>query len=162
MRSSQSKIRDLRGIKEDLSKWKQNGQKIVFTNGCFDLVHLGHLDYLEKARLLGDRLIVGLNSDQSVTRIKGENRPIQDELSRSRLLASLEYVDGVVIFEEDTPESVIKELLPDILVKGNDYEISNIVGADIVMENGGTVKTIKLVEGYSTSKIVRKIKKTDI
>ena len=142
-----------------INDWKTEGKKIVFTNGCFDILHAGHVDYLEKARLKGDRLVVGLNTDDSVRRIKGEMRPIVDESSRSRVLAALEFVDAVVMFDEDTPFELIKELLPDILVKGKDYDISNIVGADIVMENGGKVETIELTEGLSTTNVISKIKK---
>ncbi len=137
---------------------KKEEYQLVFTNGCFDLIHLGHLDYLEKARGMGDQLLVGLNSDRSITTIKGKSRPIVDQDSRSRLLASLEFVDRLVVFDEETPEQLIRKLQPDILVKGNDYDISNIVGADIVIENGGSVKTISLVEGYSTTGLIDKIK----
>ena len=138
--------------------WKQKGQKIVFTNGCFDILHLGHIDYLEKSRNLGDRLVVGLNTDDSVSRIKGESRPIVKEESRARVMAALEFVDAVVFFNEDTPYDLINNIKPDILVKGSDYLTENIVGADIVMENGGKVETIDLVDGFSTSGIIEKIK----
>jgi rfaE bifunctional protein nucleotidyltransferase chain/domain len=142
-----------------VQRWKSNGEKIVFTNGCFDILHLGHIDYLEKASILGDKLIVGVNSDASIKRIKGDNRPVVNEQSRLRTIASLEFVDGVVSFDEDTPQQLIEEIIPDILVKGKDYEISNIVGSDIVLENGGKVETIELVDGYSTTAIIEKIKK---
>lgn len=140
--------------------WRQAGKRIVFTNGCFDLLHLGHVDYLEKARHLGDVLVVGLNTDDSVSRFKGPNRPIQDQQSRARVLAALEFVDLVVLFNEDTPLNLISSLLPDILVKGNDYLAENIVGADVVKLHGGSVNTIALVPGYSTTHIVEKIKTT--
>lgn len=140
-----------------LAQWRQHHHKIVFTNGCFDLLHLGHVDYLEKARQLGDKLIVGLNTDASVSRLKGPSRPLQDELSRSRIMASLLFVDAVVLFDEDTPYELIREVAPDILVKGDDYTIENIVGHDLVLQRGGEVKTISLVKGYSTSGIVQKI-----
>lgn len=133
-------------------------KKIVFTNGCFDLVHLGHIDYLEKSKALGDILVVGLNSDKSINRIKGEHRPIIDEVSRARLLAALQFVDYVVLFDEDTPIELIKSIKPDILAKGNDYDISNIVGAEIVLSNGGKVETIDLVPGFSTSRLIEIIK----
>lgn len=133
-------------------------KKIVFTNGCFDLVHLGHIDYLEKSKALGDILVVGLNSDKSINIIKGEHRPIIDEVSRARLLAALQFVDYVVLFDEDTPIELIKSIKPDILAKGNDYDISNIVGAEIVLSNGGKVETIDLVPGYSTSRLIEIIK----
>lgn len=140
-------------------KWKHEKNKVVFTNGCFDILHLGHIDYLEKARNIGDKLIVAVNTDDSVKRLKGSNRPINDENTRSRILAALDFVDAVVLFDEDTPKEVIQTLVPDILVKGSDYEISNIIGADIVMENGGTVETIDLVDGFSTTALIEKIKK---
>lgn len=140
--------------------WRQAGRTVVFTNGCFDLLHLGHVDYLEQARHLGDILIVGLNTDESVGRFKGPDRPIQDEQSRARILAALHFVDLVVLFNEDTPLDLISSVLPDILVKGNDYLAENIVGADVVKQHGGSVKTIPLVPGYSTTKIVEKIKRT--
>jgi D-glycero-beta-D-manno-heptose 1-phosphate adenylyltransferase len=130
----------------------------VFTNGCFDIIHLGHIDYLSKAADLGNVLIVGLNSDLSVRKIKGENRPISDIHSRSAVLASLSFVDAVVIFDEETPLNLIKFIRPDILVKGKDYSLENIIGADVVIANGGKVETIDLVPGYSTSLIENKIK----
>ena len=141
-----------------VADWKQKGQKIVFTNGCFDILHLGHVDYMEKARNLGDRLIVGLNTDDSVSRIKGPARPIVAEESRARVMAALAFVDVVVFFNDDTPLQLIGNILPDVLVKGSDYLTENIVGADIVMTNGGKVETIDLVDGYSTSGIIDKIK----
>ncbi|HNZ44247.1 MAG TPA: D-glycero-beta-D-manno-heptose 1-phosphate adenylyltransferase [Bacteroidales bacterium] len=133
--------------------------KTVFTNGCFDIVHLGHIDYLSKAADLGDILIVGLNSDMSVKKIKGPDRPIIDISSRSALLASLSFVDAVVIFDEETPLDLIRFILPDILVKGNDYTVDTIVGAREVINNGGEVVTIDLVKGYSTTLIEKKIVK---
>lgn len=133
--------------------------KIVFTNGCFDIMHLGHLDYLSKSADLGDKLIVGLNSDSSIRKIKGEERPISDIISRSTMLASLSFVDAVIIFEEETPEKLINFITPDILVKGNDYKTSEIIGAEYVLSKGGEVKTIDLVKGYSTSFTIEKIKK---
>jgi D-glycero-beta-D-manno-heptose 1-phosphate adenylyltransferase len=143
-----------------LQEWRKNG-KIVFTNGCFDILHLGHVDYLEKARALGDKLIVGLNTDSSVKKIKGPNRPVNDDYSRARIMASLEFVDAVILFEEDTPFDLISYLKPDILVKGDDYTIEKIIGSDIVLKNGGSVKTVPLVKGYSTSNIISKIKNTN-
>lgn len=143
-----------------VNEWKRTGKKVVFTNGCFDILHLGHVDYLEKARNLGDVLVVALNTDASVSRIKGPSRPIVDQHSRSRVMASLQFVDLVCFFDEETPLELISTLLPSVLVKGNDYLAENIVGADIVKSNGGEVKTIALVEGYSTTKIVNKIKST--
>jgi len=140
--------------------WQKAGQKVVFTNGCFDLVHLGHVDYLEKARNLGDRLVLGLNSDSSVGRFKGPERPLQDQNSRARVLAAMVFVDLVVFFDEDTPLNLISQLVPNILVKGSDYLAENIVGADVVKKHGGEVKTIDFVPGYSTTRIVEKIKRT--
>ena len=156
---TKNKILNLDDAKKQLSDWKDGGLEVVFTNGCFDILHLGHIDYLEQARDLGDKLVVGLNVDDSVTRLKGQGRPINSENARARILAALSFVDMVVMFSEDTPLELISELLPDILVKGKDYDISNIVGADIVIEHGGKVLTIDLVDGYSTTNIVQKIKK---
>src|SRR5699024_2363431 len=151
---SKDKILDSQQLKQKVAEWKRAHQTIVFTNGCFDIVHLGHIDYLEKARNLGDKLIVGLNTDASVHRLKGLTRPVVNEYARARMIASLSFVDAVTYFDEDTPYELIKHVVPDILVKGDDYTISNIIGADIVMNNGGKVSTIALVEGYSTTKII--------
>jgi rfaE bifunctional protein nucleotidyltransferase chain/domain len=156
---TKNKILDQNEAKNTISAWKDSGLEVVFTNGCFDILHLGHIDYLEHSSALGDKLVVGLNSDPSVTRLKGEGRPINPEYARARILAALSFVDLVVIFGEDTPLELIRNFLPDILVKGKDYEISNIVGADIVIEHGGKVLTIDLVDGYSTTNIVQKIKR---
>lgn len=129
-------------------------KRIVFTNGCFDILHLGHVEYLAKAKDMGDLLIVGLNTDDSVKRLKGPSRPINPENARAHVLAALQFVDYVVLFNEDTPYQLIKAISPDVLVKGGDYIINEIVGADLVSENGGEVKVIPLTEGFSTSKIV--------
>ena len=160
MEKSESKIKSLADARKTVAAWKAKGEKVVFTNGCFDLLHLGHVDYLEKARFLGDRLVLGLNTDDSVSRFKGPERPIQDEHSRARILASLQFIDLVVFFNDDTPLALITALSPDVLVKGSDYLAENIVGADVVKKNGGVVKTIDFVPGYSTSRIVEKIRKT--
>ena len=152
------KIKTLAEAIQQTDAWRNDNQKIVFTNGCFDIVHLGHVDYLEKARNLGHKLVLGLNTDASVGRIKGPVRPVVNEYARARLMASLAFVDAVVLFDEPTPESLISAIRPDILVKGDDYLPQNIVGADFVINNGGSVQTIPLVEGYSTSKIIEKIK----
>lgn len=133
-------------------------QKLVFTNGCFDILHLGHVTYLAQARQLGDALVVGLNSDASVRRLKGPSRPVNDQNARAQLLAALECVDYVVVFEEDTPFNVITQVVPDVLVKGGDYSIDNIVGADFVMQNGGNVLTIPFVDGFSTTSIIENLK----
>lgn len=155
-----NKIKDWTNAKHLVQEWHQKGERVVFTNGCFDILHLGHVDYLEKARSLGDRLVIGLNTDSSVSRFKGPDRPIQDQHSRARILASLQFVDLVVFFDDDTPLALISELLPDILVKGSDYMAESIVGAEVVQKNGGVVKTIDFVSGYSTTRIIEKIKKT--
>ena len=141
-----------------LNIWQFQGKKIVFTNGCFDILHLGHIDYLSKAKDLGDVLIIGLNTDLSVSKIKGNNRPIQDENSRAMILASLGFVDAVVFFGEDTPYNLIKITQPNILVKGADYKAENIVGYDIVKNKGGEIITIEFLEGYSTTGIEKKIR----
>lgn len=157
MFNSAEKISDLAGAVKKLSSLQAEGKKIVFTNGCFDLIHLGHVDYLEKARNLGDFLVVGVNTDASVSAIKGPFRPVSSEISRTRVLASMAFVDMVILFSEDTPLNLIEAIRPDILTKGDDYSIENIVGADFVMGRGGIVKTIPLVEGYSTSNFVKRI-----
>ena len=152
-----AKIGDPEVTKAKVDFWKSEGDKVVFTNGVFDLLHIGHITYMAKAADLGDRLVVGLNADSSVKRIKGESRPINDQANRAALLAALFFVDAVVIFEEDTPIKLISTLLPDILVKGSDYTINTIVGAKEVIANGGEVKTINLVEGYSSTSIIKRI-----
>ncbi|MCC8426672.1 D-glycero-beta-D-manno-heptose 1-phosphate adenylyltransferase [Mucilaginibacter sp. UR6-11] len=152
------KINDLETLKSKVVFWQKEGEKVVFTNGVFDLLHIGHLTYMAKAANLGDKLIVGLNADSSVKRLKGEGRPVNDQANRAALLAAMFFVDGIVIFEEDTPLNIITTLLPDILVKGADYTIDNIVGAKQVIANGGEVKTIDLVEGYSSTSIIQRIK----
>ncbi len=154
------KIKSLSEATVQVKAWKNAGQKVVFTNGCFDLLHLGHVDYLENAKNLGDKLVVGLNTDNSVSRFKGPERPLQDQNSRARVMAALQFVDLVIFFDEDTPLHLISELVPNVLVKGSDYLAENIVGADVVKKNGGVVKTIDFVPGYSTTRIVEKIKRT--
>lgn len=154
----QSKIVfDYQELANSLAYWKFKDYKVVFTNGCFDILHRGHVEYLAKAASLGDVLVVGLNTDSSVTRLKGASRPIQDESSRAFILASLGFVGKVVLFEEDTPFELIKFIQPDILVKGSDYKAEDIVGYDVVKNKGGEIVTIDLVEGYSTTAIVRKL-----
>lgn len=155
--ATSDKILNLESLKELLKVWKQEG-KVVFTNGCFDILHLGHVDYLEKASGMGRRLVVGLNTDSSVKRLKGSERPVNNEYARARVLAALQFVDAVVLFGEDTPARLIETICPDVLVKGDDYAIENIVGAKFVMENGGSVETIPLVEGLSTTNLLSKIK----
>jgi D-beta-D-heptose 1-phosphate adenylyltransferase (EC 2.7.7.-) len=141
-----------------IQKEREKGKKIVFTNGCFDIIHAGHVDYLEKAKSLGDFLVVGLNSDESVKRLKGPTRPVNPVEQRKKVLQALKPVDLVIVFEEDTPERLIKEIKPDVLVKGGDWKIENIVGADFVMSYGGKVYTIDFVYDTSTTKIIDKVK----
>jgi len=145
--SGQSLLRDLRS----------QGQSIVFTNGCFDILHLGHITYLEQAKAKGDVLIVGLNSDASVKRLKGNKRPIKDEVSRASILVALSSVDLVILFEEDTPLVLIQAIEPDVLVKGGDYKKEDIVGADIVESNGGKVEIIPFLEGHSSTDLINKL-----
>jgi cytidyltransferase-like protein len=143
---------------KELKAWREKNKKIVFTNGCFDIIHPGHIDYLSQARDLGDILVLGLNTDQSVRRLnKGSNRPINDERTRAYVLAGLASVDLIVFFDEETPYNLIKLLQPNVLVKGNDYEVEKIIGFDILKENGGDVITIPFLEGYSTSSLIKKI-----
>jgi rfaE bifunctional protein nucleotidyltransferase chain/domain len=142
-----------------IQKEREKGKKIVFTNGCFDIIHAGHVDYLEKAKSLGDFLVVGLNSDESVKRLKGPTRPVNPVEQRKKVLQALKPVDLVIVFEEDTPERLIKEIKPDVLVKGGDWKIESIVGADFVMSYGGKVYTIDFVYDTSTTKIIEKVKK---
>ena len=156
LRKSVSKIKSLKKLKSTISRLKRNGKKIVFTNGCFDIIHTGHVSLFEKAKSLGDVLVIGVNSDASVKRLKGNKRPIVKESARAKVLASMEPVDFVSVFTEDTPYKMIEELKPNILVKGSDYKLRDIVGAALV----GKVYKFKLVKGYSTSYIIERIKKT--
>jgi rfaE bifunctional protein nucleotidyltransferase chain/domain len=151
------KIFKLYSLKEQIKVWKKQGYKIVFTNGVFDILHVGHISYLAKASELGNKLILGVNANDSVKRLKGPTRPVNDQGCRAMILASLFFVDAVVIFEEDTPLDLIVNLKPDILVKGADYSIDKIVGAKEVISNGGSVKTIYFVDGFSSSFIIKKI-----
>lgn len=153
----QQKIQDFSRIVETVARWRAQGERVVFTNGCFDLLHYGHLHYLAQARDLGERLVIGLNSAASVRRLKGPHRPINDELTRTHLLAALEVVDAVVVFEEDTPLHLIEAVQPDFLVKGGDWRPEQIVGAAFVMESGGQVRSLPFVAGYSTTNIETKI-----
>ncbi len=154
----ESKIQDWSQIQQTAAQWKSEGQKIVFTNGCFDILHYGHIYYLAEARDLGDKLIIGLNSADSVRRLKGPHRPINDEETRQHLLAALGFVDAVVVFEKDTPYELIQIIVPDILVKGGDWQAQDIVGSDIVLTNGGEVKSLPYIQGYSTTNIEEKIR----
>jgi len=158
----QNKIISRENLSEIVQLLDSQNKKIVFSNGCFDLVHLGHVEYLAKAADLADIFILGLNTDASVKRLKGDTRPLQDEHARAVLMAGFSFIDYVVLFDEDTPLELIKCVQPDILVKGNDYKAEDVVGFDVVTKKGGTVQTIELTEGYSTSSIVEKIKKAQI
>ena len=151
-----NKLLSLEELLLKLPTWKREG-KIVFTNGCFDILHLGHLDYLDKASELGHKLIVGLNTDASVKRLKGASRPVNNEQARAMVLASLAIVDAVVLFKEDTPYELIQRIVPNVLVKGSDYSVEEIVGHEIILENGGSVIPIDLLEGYSTTSIIEKM-----
>lgn len=141
-----------------VENWKKQGHTIVFTNGCFDIIHVGHVLYLEQARQLGHKLVVGINSDASVSRLKGPSRPIKDIFDRSHVLAALESVDLVVVFEEDTPYHLIEGIIPHILVKGGDWKPEDIVGSDIVLREGGQVRNLTFIDGYSTTLIENRIK----
>ena len=154
----QSKILTYDELANQLKSWRSSGKKIVFTNGCFDILHRGHIEYLAKTADMGDILIIGLNTDNSVKQLKGESRPVNDQHARAMLLAALSFVDAVTLFDEDTPYNLIKTVMPDMLVKGGDYKIENIVGHDIVEANGGKVVTIPLTEGYSTTKTIGKLR----
>jgi rfaE bifunctional protein nucleotidyltransferase chain/domain len=155
----ENKIQDIITIQRSANIWRSLGKKIVFTNGCFDILHRGHLDLIAKAADLGNVLVVGLNTDASVKRLKGIDRPVNHENDRAFQVASLLCVDAVCLFEEDTPEQLIKAVNPDVLVKGGDYTINNIVGAEHVTSYGGRVEIIPFVEGYSTSLLIESIKK---
>ena len=156
---SKNKLKTLKKLKNIRANLKRRGLRVVFTNGCFDILHLGHIKYLQKARSLGNTLIVGLNSDASVRKIKGKGRPIFSQQTRAAVLASCEYVDYVVGFSEHTPLGLIKALKPDVLVKGADWQKDKIVGRDFVASYGGKVTSVNFIKGYSTSSIIAKIKK---
>ncbi len=152
------RILDDATLDHQLAIWRFKSKSIVFTNGCFDLLHLGHIDYLSKAKDKGDILIIGINTDDSVRRLnKGSSRPITDEKARATIMAALGFVDAIVLFDEDTPYELIKKVQPDVLVKGEDYKVEDIVGYDIVSAKGGRVETIAFLEGYSTTAIERRI-----
>ena len=145
---------------DKVRRWKESGEKIVFTNGCFDILHAGHIHLLTEAKNLGDRLFIGLNSDQSVQNLKGSDRPFNPEDARASVLESLSMVDEVTIFQEDTPHELVKEIIPHVLVKGGDYSIENVVGADTVRASGGEVVLIPILKGYSTSDLITRIRKS--
>ncbi|MBN2831540.1 MAG: D-glycero-beta-D-manno-heptose 1-phosphate adenylyltransferase [Candidatus Omnitrophica bacterium] len=159
-RSIKNKTKSFKAILNIIAGLKKQGKRVVFTNGCFDLLHYGHVKYLEDAKRKGDILIVGVNSDSSVRIIKGNNRPITKEGNRLRVIAALESVDFALIFKEDTPLNIIKKIRPDILIKGADWDKSQIVGGRFVRESGGKVLTVNLIKGLSTTNLINKIAKT--
>ncbi len=153
-----AKIQHWAQARSTVAAWQEAGLRVVFTNGCFDILHYGHIHYLAAARDLGDRLVIGLNAAASVRRLKGPNRPINDEMTRQYLLAALAFVDAVVVFKEDTPLTLIELLQPNVLVKGGDWQPSQIVGSEVVLARGGEVLSLPYIEGYSTTAIEAKIK----
>jgi rfaE bifunctional protein nucleotidyltransferase chain/domain len=154
----QNKIYTLDRLMDEINNWKKQNKKIVFTNGCFDLIHLGHVELLARSSDLGDKLIVAINSDESIIKIKGINRPIIEEESRAKQIAALDFVDAVILFNQDNPIEIISLVIPDIITKGGDYKISNVVGHEIVRENNSSVVIIPLTQGYSTTSILDRIK----
>ncbi len=152
---------DFESFKSKLQEWKDAGDSIVFTNGCFDIIHHGHVDSLLNSASFGTRLIVGLNSDESVRHLKGEGHPVLDVNARSKMMAAFIFVDAVIVFGEDTPANLISKILPDVLVKGKEYALEEIAGHDVVLENGGKVERLELVPGISTSEMIRRIKMLD-
>lgn len=159
MEDYRKKVKDLSSLKKEIEALKAQGERIVFTNGCFDLLHPGHVRYLYAARQMGDYLVVAVNTDRSVKIIKGAARPVQSQEERTELLAALSFVDAVVLFDEDNPLNVIRHLVPNVLVKGGDWTEDKIIGADVVKEAGGVVKSIPFVAGYSTTALIEKIEK---
>ena len=153
-----NKIFDLQLLMKNIEKWRGEKKKIVFTNGCFDLIHLGHIEVLARSSDFGDKLIIGVNSDLSIIKLKGKNRPIIEESSRIKQLSALEFVDAVVLFDEDTPLKLIETIKPDVITKGGDYTAKNIVGNEVVSQKNGEVIIIPLTRGYSTTSILNKIK----
>ena len=154
------KMVDIDALLMRLAHWRLKNQKIVFTNGCFDIIHRGHIEYLALTANEGDRLIIGLNTDNSVKLNKGPNRPLNDENSRALALSALSFVDAVVLFEDKTPEAIIEKIKPDVLAKGADYDKKSVVGANFVESYGGKVELIPLTEGYSTTTLINKINET--
>ncbi|HEY0262225.1 MAG TPA: D-glycero-beta-D-manno-heptose 1-phosphate adenylyltransferase [Chitinophagales bacterium] len=152
------KIVNLETLLSRIEHWRKVGEKVVFTNGCFDILHVGHISIFNHCASFGDRVIVGVNSDNSVKKLKGETRPINNENDRALVLASLQNVDAVIVFEEETPLNLITQILPDILVKGGDYKLHEIVGTKEVIANGGNVEIVPLVAGKSTTAISEKLK----
>lgn len=158
-RTYDAKVMSLEEAVRTVARWRLQGRTVVFTNGCFDILHAGHLDLLERASSLGDRLVLGVNADASVRRLKGEERPVNDERFRARMLASMSIVDAVVVFPEDTPQAVIEALRPDILVKGGDYRAEDVVGAGVVAAHGGRVEIVPLTDGHSTTGLIGRIRR---
>ena len=159
MEDYRKKVKDLTSVKKEIEALKAQGKRIVFTNGCFDLLHPGHTRYLFAARQLGDYLVVAVNTDRSVKAIKGKHRPVQSQDERTELLAALSFVDAVILFDEDNPLDVIQHFIPDVLVKGGDWTEDEIIGADVVKKAGGVVKSLPFVTGYSTTAMIEKIRK---
>ena len=153
-----NKIFDLQLLMKNIEKWRDEKKKIVFTNGCFDLIHLGHIEILARSSDFGDKLIIGVNSDLSIKKLKGENRPIIQQSSRVRQLSALEFVDAVILFDEETPIKLIETIKPDVITKGGDYTAKNVVGNEVVSQKNGEVVIIPLTQGYSTTSILNKIK----
>ncbi|MPM03988.1 Bifunctional protein HldE [bioreactor metagenome] len=153
-----NKIHSRESLVNAVNTWRSEGLSVVFTNGCFDIIHPGHAQYLSAAAALGDRLVIGVNTDDSIKRLKGNARPVIPEKERCLLLASFQFADAICLFDEDTPLQLITSIMPDVLVKGKDYNIDQIVGADVVLQNGGKVETIELVEGFSTTTLIEKIR----
>ena len=153
-----NKIFDLQILMKKIEKWRSENKKIVFTNGCFDLIHLGHIEILARSSDFGDKLIIGVNSDLSIKKLKGKNRPIIEESPRIRQLSALEFVDAVILFDEETPIKLIETIKPDVITKGGDYTAKNVVGNEVVSQKNGEVVIIPLTQGYSTTSILNKIK----
>ena len=153
-----TKIFHIEDLSQIIKEWRLDGNKIVFTNGCFDLIHLGHLEILARSADLGDRLIVGINSDKSIKRIKGKSRPIIKEDSRAKQLAAIEFIDAVILFNEDTPHNLISSINPDIITKGGDYKKNDVIGNELMNKKSGEVVIIPLTQGFSTTSILEKIK----
>ena len=153
-----SKILNINDLAKIINEWRLNGDKIVFTNGCFDLIHLGHLEILARSADLGDKLVVAINSDMSIKKIKGNLRPIIEEDSRAKQLAAIEFIDAVILFNEDTPHNLISSINPDIITKGGDYKKNDVIGKELMNKKAGEVVIIPLTQGYSTTSILEKIK----
>ena len=152
-----SKIKSAAALAKVIARMKKQGKRVVFTNGCFDILHVGHVEYLSRARKLGDALVIGMNSDKSVRRLKGSGRPVNNQKDRAKVLSALGFVDHVVIFDEDTPEKLVRKLIPNILVKGADWKNKAVAGVDFLKERGGKIVFIPFVDGYSTTSLLKRI-----